>query len=142
MKAAMWRALAGLIAAGTLAGPAGAASPAGLEAYRWRSRLVVVFAPTPADARLAAQRAALATLAGSGDGRDLVLVEVVGQRASPPGVDASALRHRFHVAPGAFRALLIGKDGGVKLDGDAVLGAAKLAATIDAMPMRREEMRR
>jgi hypothetical protein len=36
----------------------------------------------------------------------------------------------------------IGKDGGDKLTSASPLDAARLFATIDAMPMRREEMRR
>ena len=40
-----------------------------------------------------------------------------------------------------FIIILIGKDGGEKLRSDTVLSTAKLFSTIDAMPMRKEEMR-
>ncbi len=125
-----------------IAGRAAATPPADLDVYRWKKRVVLVFAPTSVDPRLAAQRQAVKAIAGPADDRDLALVEVVGARATPEGLGGRTPRRRFHVAPGAFRVLLIGKDGGVKLDDSAVLSAARLAATIDAMPMRREEMAR
>ncbi|MBE36310.1 MAG: hypothetical protein CMI16_12280 [Opitutaceae bacterium] len=40
-----------------------------------------------------------------------------------------------------FSITLIGKGGGVKLKRDEVLSTAELFAVIDAMPMRRPEMR-
>ena len=54
---------------------------------------------------------------------------------------ASALRARFGVANACFRAVLVGKDGGAKLSQSTPLYAARLFATIDAMTMRRDEMR-
>jgi hypothetical protein len=38
--------------------------------------------------------------------------------------------------------LLVGKDGGVKLSSSSPLSASTLFGTIDAMPMRIDEMRR
>jgi hypothetical protein len=61
---------------------------------------------------------------------------------TPGRLDGAGLRRRFNVGPGGFRALLIGKDGGVKLDQPNVIPAARLSAVIDAMPMRRDEMGR
>jgi hypothetical protein len=128
-----------LLAAVLLAAPA-LATPSGLDAWRWRKRVVLVFAPAPDDPRLAAERRALATLTQAADDRDLVAVEIVGDRATPPGVHAVDLRKRLHVGPAAFRVLLIGKDGGVKLDERTIVGPDRLAALIDAMPMRQDEM--
>jgi hypothetical protein len=54
---------------------------------------------------------------------------------------ASALKAPFGVANASFRAVLVGKDGGAKLSQPTPLDAARLFATIDAMPMRRDEMR-
>ncbi len=41
-----------------------------------------------------------------------------------------------------FQYLLIGKDGGVKLRSDTIVSIDQLFSTIDAMPMRQQEMRR
>lgn len=97
-------------------------------------RLLYVFAADAASPPLRAQRAAADPAADAE--RDLRRIEVVGT-----GGQATALRRRFGVAPGTFRVILIGKDGGVKLTSAHPLAAAALAETIDAMPMRRGEMR-
>ena len=58
-----------------LAGAALVVSAAGsdsLSAYRWRKRIVLAFAPTPDDPRLARQRGELETLTRRADDRDLV----------------------------------------------------------------------
>jgi hypothetical protein len=125
-----------------MAASAAAAAPNELKTYRWRERVVLVFARNASDPRLLAQRLAVQTLTRATDDRDLLLVEVVGPWAAPVQFDAAALRRRFHVPPAAFRVLLIGKDGVVKLDQRSVLTAAHLVETIDAMPMRQEELRR
>lgn len=48
----------------------------------------------------------------------------------------------YHIrAAKAFTIILIGKDGGEKLRFDSVLSTKKLFAAIDAMPMRKAEMK-
>ena len=115
----------------------GAVADDPLAAYRWTSRVLVVAAPSASDASYRAQRAALDSERSSRAERDLVTVEAVGRSAG-----ADALRRRFGVPEGVFRAVLIGKDGGVKLSSDEPIPLRKLFSTIDAMPMRQNEMRR
>jgi hypothetical protein len=55
--------------------------------------------------------------------------------------DQAAARRRFHIAPSAFTVILLGKDGGEKLRSTRPLTLKKLNDTIDAMPMRQEEIR-
>jgi hypothetical protein len=55
--------------------------------------------------------------------------------------DAAAVRERFGVARSDFTVILVGKDGGEKLRDSKPLTYARLQATIDAMPMRRQEMK-
>ena len=45
----------------------------------------------------------------------------------------------MHVQPGGFKLVLVGKDGGVKLEQDSVLSPDELFAVIDRMPMRMRE---
>lgn len=52
-----------------------------------------------------------------------------------------AARKRFDIHQGTFTALLIGKDGGEKMRSYSIVPAAGLNKTIDAMPMRQDEMR-
>jgi Domain of unknown function (DUF4174) len=54
---------------------------------------------------------------------------------------ASALRKRYNVRQGVFAVLLVGKDGGVKLNHQNETRLEDIFALIDFMPMRREEMR-
>lgn len=122
-------------------------SPAdAMNIYRWKHRPLLVFAPDGTDPDLQRQRAILdGDTAGLRD-RDMVVNYVVGNtieaRLGPaPGLDAAELRRRFGVPQDEFRAILVGKDGGSKLVGREPLTVSRLFSTIDAMPMRRDEMR-
>jgi hypothetical protein len=54
---------------------------------------------------------------------------------------AISLRQRFGVRAAGPRVVLIGKDGGVKLDQAAFVPLADIFGLIDSMPMRRQEMK-
>ena len=99
--------------------------------------MLVVVAPDAGDRRVADQRRIVEAAQPGMRERDLVVIEALG-----PGNPAHALRRRFGVAPGEFRAILVGKDGGAKLAEAAPLTAEHLFGEIDAMPMRRDEMAR
>lgn len=124
------------------------AFPAGaMDAYVWKKRPLVVFAAAAGDAALAQQTAIVAGNRSGFIERDMVIVYVVGDAVTSelgggPGRSAATLRARFGVGPRTFRAVLVGKDGGVKLTSGSPLSAARLFSTIDAMPMRADEMRR
>ena len=50
--------------------------------------------------------------------------------------------HQWKVsAAAAFTFILVGKDGGEKLRSDTVVSAEQLFSIIDAMPMRKDEMK-
>lgn len=108
-----------------------------LARYVWKSRVLVLAAPAAGDPRLAAQRQALASVRTGASERDLVTVEAVGD-----GPEAVAIRRRLGLPADAFRAVLVGKDGGAKLTAQEPIPPQRLFSTIDAMPMRRDEMRR
>ena len=114
---------------------AGAAGDDPLARYRWTDRVVVALAATAADPDLARQRRIFQAMRAGARDRDLVLVEAVD-----PTPEGAALRRRF--GGSGFRAVLIGKDGGAKLDADRPLGPDDLFPLIDAMPMRQDEIGR
>jgi hypothetical protein len=136
-----------LAAAGALLAallPAATAQVAGLEPYEWENRVLIIFEDAGAK-----QSWAQESLVMVGDKhfkeRDMVVLRIsdkveplVGEAA--PGIDARALRRDLGVGDTAFRAVLIGKDGGVKLKSSSPICAATLFNTVDAMPMRRREM--
>jgi hypothetical protein len=117
-----------------------------MDAYRQRFRPVLLSAPSDHDDRLRRQRESFAGLEEALCERDLAVVEAVGSAVATTGgpectSDAQALRTRYGIAADRFCILLIGKDGGVKLRSDEPVPAESLFALIDAMPMRRQEMR-
>ena len=118
-----------------------------LEAYRWQNRLMLVFAPAEDDPRLARQIALSRAHADGLADRDLLLMEVIGDKKmrieghAGSAADARALRDRHNVASDEFAVILIGKDGGTKRREARPFEAEDLFETIDAMPMRRREMR-
>ena len=126
---------AGLVVA-LAAGPAQAQEPRpmpeDLEALRWEARPVLIFADTPADPDYQGQLEALEKAAEGLAARDMVVLVDADPAAG------GALRERLEVQ--GFAAVLIGKDGGVKLREPHPVAPLELFALVDRMPMRRHEM--
>ena len=122
-----------------------------LRALRDHSRPLLVFAPTGSDARLLSQVRLLAAHWDELNDRQVLPIAIVGsgqpEPQAGPGMaavspaEAAAARRRFHIAPDAFVVMLLGKDGGEKLRSDQPTAYETLRDTIDAMPMRQQEMR-
>lgn len=118
-----------------------------MKEFRWKNRVVVLFAPNAVHPDAAAILQGMEQYPSEFLDRDMVLVTAFetgrGSTAGKPLAPAavSALRKEYGVATGAFRLLLIGKDGGIKLDRTDSVSVSELFALIDTMPMRRREMR-
>jgi hypothetical protein len=123
------------------------AEPLDLSQFQWKNRLLFLFAPNRNDPMfvslhnsLSAQRAAVVD-------RDLVIFEILESDPSSmntqslPSDSALFLRKQYNVNPGEFAVLLVGKDGAIKLKRQDETRLEDIFALIDAMPMRREEMR-
>lgn len=115
---------------------------AGMDAFAWSNRPVVIFAASDFDAMATQQLGLLDSRANAVEDRDMVVVTVWPDRVEGPveGVTAAAMRSRYRVQAGQFAILLIGKDTGVKRRSNTVLSADDLFGQIDGMPMRRREM--
>jgi hypothetical protein len=117
-----------------------------LADFRWKNRIVLLFAPTPDDDVCASFRRAWEGLRTEVNARDLLLVEAYESGESRigttplAGASVAQLRDRFKVASGAVVFVLIGKDGMEKLR-KTTISMDELFGTIDAMPMRQREMR-
>lgn len=96
--------------------------PDDLAPYRWQNRILIIRAPGTTDPSYREQAAALV--------------------AAYPGLVERDLRVFTAFGVERFSIELIGKDGGTKERRNTVLPPAELFAIIDAMPMRRAEMRR
>lgn len=103
-----------------------------LDAFRWKNRPVLLFAPSPDDPAYVEQSASFIAAAEGLLERDIVVLSDTEPR------EDGALRRRFDVQ--GFEVLLVGKDGGVKLRKQTPISAEELFAEIDSMPMRRREM--
>jgi len=119
-----------------------------LNQYRWKNRLLLLFTPTRDHPWFDSLHGSLMTRKVDVADRDLVVFEVLESGLSTvdtepldPGT-AEMLREKFGVAEGSFSVILVGKDGGVKLDHQDHISLEEIFALIDAMPMRQEEMRR
>jgi hypothetical protein len=73
-------------------------------------------------------------------GDPLVAEQLQALHADPAGARERELEVSQREA-GAFQVELMGKGGGVKARWDNLVGVAELWAKIDAMPMRRRELR-
>lgn len=118
-----------------------------MSKYKWKYRPVVVLAGPGGQAQLEQQRRIFAAHRKGLIERNIVVVWVAGKPVDAelgpgPGLTASQLRARYAKSKGAFRVVLVGKDGGTKLVRTKPVGVSTLFQTIDAMPMRRDEMRR
>lgn len=111
-----------------------------LASLKYNRRALLVFAPSDQDRSFQQQRDILT--AHTQEMQDLDLVALPMITTTGQDQQQTELRHRFHVLPEQFVVILVGKDGGEKLRRHSPLTAEQLEQTIDAMPMRKDEMRR
>ena len=112
------------------------AESASLSRYQWKNRVLVIAAPSLQDRDLLAQRRLFAAASKGMAERDLVLIEAAGDDAG-----ARALRRQLSIGEKTFQVLLVGKDGNPAASSERPWSSNELFAKIDAMPMRRDEMR-
>lgn len=118
-----------------------------LDRYRWQHRLLLLFAPQEDSPAYATAAEGIQRRSEDILDRDLVVFHVLEDGASRvegrrlSDAEARQLRDRFEIAPGRFTAVLIGKDGGVKLVRRDSVDLQAVFDRIDAMPMRQREMR-
>ena len=113
----------------------------GLTRYRDKNRVLLVFTP---DTRAAAYTRQTALWDGEKAGfaeRQLVVVPVPADAQSVEGTTPALLARRYGVKAGEFAVVLLGKDGHDAFHADKPVRAQTLYEIIDAMPMRRDEMR-
>jgi hypothetical protein len=118
-----------------------------LSQYLWKNRLLLLFAPHRSHPLFDSLHRSVATRKAEVSDRDLVVFEIFDSDPSrvnnaPIGSEtARLLREKFSVDREEFNVILIGKDGGVKLNRNDQTNLNEIFALIDSMPMRREEMR-
>jgi Domain of unknown function (DUF4174) len=128
------------------------AQPNTLRAMRNCYRALLVFAPAMNDPHMLEQFNQLKGHAAELKSRDLLYVPIVpeGHNQPIPGSkihtaslsedELAAMRHHFKVEPAEFLVILIGKDGGEKLNSRTPVPLDQLKQRIDSMPTRKTEM--
>jgi hypothetical protein len=104
-----------------------------LAEYNGKNRVLVVLAPSVDSPLLQRQRSINTESSKGFSERDLVVVE--------EQQDGGPLHQKFGVRAGGFGLVLIGKDGHAAFKRSEPITAGELFRLIDAMPMRRDEMR-
>ena len=127
--------------------------PFDMARFRWQNRPLLVFAPGEAD-QLARQRTLLNDATAGLIDRDMVVIEVLGpdsghvlnpvdgSRERLTADDVKQLRLAYNVTLDRFAVVLVGKDGTEKRRETDVVDPAAVFEQIDAMPMRKDEMRK
>ena len=116
-----------------------------LSEYQWKNRLILLFSPQTNN-MYQQQHDLLRTDQPGLNERDLLVFSVIGDRVvvetDSAGIERAAkLREHYRVDESTFTFILIGKDGSEKMRSNTVVTRNELYSIIDAMPMRREEMR-
>ncbi len=113
-----------------------------IEAKKWQRRVILIYARDGNNADLLAQKRLLADQREGLNERDFDQIVVLEKELS--AADRHYLRSGDRkLTPSAdFITYLIGKDGGVKQRFSHSVSPNELFRIVDAMPMRRSEMRR
>jgi hypothetical protein len=118
-----------------------------LTQFQWKTRLLFIFAPNHNHPFFDSLHKSLLAQKSEVADRDLVIFEILESGPSSLNTKdldcqtAQSLRKKFDILKGRFVVILVGKDGGIKLNRQDLTQLEDVFALIDAMPMRQEEMR-
>jgi hypothetical protein len=118
-----------------------------LSQYRWKNRLLLIFAADIEDQNVQATRELLEASECQLEDRDMVIGWILERGDSQLGMAplssraADNIRSQFRIRGGGFFVVLVGKDGGVKARYAKAPDLHDVFSLIDGMPMRRSEMR-
>ena len=108
------------------------------DKYLWKNRVIILAADDTTDVIFQKQLQILRSDPEGLKERDLVIITM--RQALESDILGSKYKE-MSLAKSGFRFYLRGKDGGVKYEDSQAVTLEKLYAIIDAMPMRRREMR-
>ena len=112
-----------------------------LSQYDWKNRVLVLFGDAD-DRNMKRQIELLRAQSSELTERDMVVLQVSDGRVRAihgrsSDLDAEKLKADAKIQDDGFHAVLVGKDGGVKLRSNRVVGDVEMFDFIDRMPMRR-----
>ncbi|WP_276120081.1 DUF4174 domain-containing protein [Pararhizobium qamdonense] len=114
-----------------------------LSDLAWKNRVVLVFG-NYGDPKVARQVEALETEEAKLAERDIVVIRVSKEGASSaygniPALNSAKLRKDAKIEDDGFHVVLVGKDGGIKLRSEDIVGNVEMFDLVDSMPMRQAE---
>ena len=117
-----------------------------LSEHQWRHRLLFLVAPDGDDPELAAQQRDIALRRDAVSDRDMRVFRLYREQGfvednELPLRAVTSLREQLGVTPEDRLLILIGKDGRIKRRTELDADLRDIFLQIDAMPMRRDEMR-
>lgn len=114
--------------------------------YRWKHRLLIIAGPEATTPKDSQQYLSFLEEAASNTEHHLILVYLSGPRLYIDKVGtfnhAAKWRTYFDIAPGFKGVVLVGKDGGKKLETRSRVTPESIYDLIDSMPMRQQEMKK
>ncbi len=118
-----------------------------LDRYLWKNRIVLLYAPSPQDSSYQKFVKEITDNASGVSERHLVVLHLFldgsgrEEQKELSAEQVKALLDRYELTVDTAVAVLIGKDGNEKARQTGTLNLTALFQEIDAMPMRRREMR-
>ncbi|WP_299705459.1 DUF4174 domain-containing protein [uncultured Pontibacter sp.] len=111
-----------------------------IEEYKWKNRVLLIFAPDQNNAHLSEQSGEIGRNMQGMRERDLMVLELtpLGKHAG----QRKELLAKFDVEDSAYTLILLGKDGLEKYRSQQPVPMEEIFKIIDQMPMRRQEMRK
>ena len=116
-----------------------------LSQYQWENRVLLIFSES--QGKITEQKSMWFEDRKGLDDRDLVIFEFNNKHGKTPdhvmlkAKQVNWFYDNYNSDNREFKVVLIGKDGGAKLEKTAYLSREELFATIDGMPMRKREMK-
>lgn len=118
-----------------------------LHPYIWKNRLLIVFATSDKNLNYQKQMSIIAKASTGFAERYLIVFSIFENHGVSPmhqnldNQTCKKLYEKFKIGKDSFTVVLIGKDGGEKYRKNTILTSEELFAIIDAMPMRKAEMK-
>ena len=117
-----------------------------LDQHLWKNRLLLVLGDTSINEQWQDQLFELDNCKAVLDERKIITYQVLPEKYKRSGdtdwVDHRAFYSDYLTEGSPFSIILIGLDGGIKVNSNDLLSCQQIAAVIDQMPMRKAELRR
>ncbi|MBE17587.1 MAG: hypothetical protein CMH79_02385 [Nitrospinae bacterium] len=107
-----------------------------LNKYLWKNRIVLIFSKNHKHSLFLKQKREFSNLKSEIAERDLIFIHVFNNSNSKN----KFLKNKYNSESSDFKILLLGKDGGIKLESFELITHEKIFSLIDSMPMRQMEM--